>query len=82
MRVQVPPEEVPCVLTAITSVAPAGTRGLHQGPARALAVQTAGGLKRRHDGLPSKEVSLTVPDDEEVLAAVIEATQRRTAHAC
>ena len=44
------------------------------GQHRDTAVQTAGGLKRRRDGLPSDEVSFTVPDDEETLAAVIEAT--------
>ena len=80
VRVQIPPEDTPRLLAAITRVTP-----LRYGRYACVAFCSTPGtlqfkaLQGSKEGesqlyeLPSQQVSFTVPADEEVLAAVIEA---------
>ena len=80
VRMEIPPEDVPRVLTAITRVTSL-RYGRYEGVAFMSSTGTlqfkplAGSKEGETDlyQLPSDEISFTVPDDEAELSAVIEA---------
>ena len=80
VRVQIPPEDVPRILSVITSVAPLkygkyeqvafrSNTGILQFKSLEGSIQGETGLEQ----LPSDEISFTLPRDDQVITAVIEA---------